>query len=124
MHIYVCHARGYNFQKCLYSPIKKTIAYQFHNIYLPHDKSAAHFDSKKLFNYKCDLVIAEISHPKIGLGIELGWANSLEIPIEAIIEADKVISESVQLIAQHITSYHSNNLNNVFDTIIKQYEAD
>jgi hypothetical protein len=44
---------------------------------------------------KCDLMIAEVSHPSIGLGYEIGLADSLNKKIVAIAFADSKVSAMV-----------------------------
>lgn len=53
----------------------------------------------------CDLVIAEVSMPSTGQGIELGWANMLNIPIICIHEQGSKISRSLQYVAQEFIEY-------------------
>lgn len=74
MKIYVAHSSGYDYQNELYSPIRNSTLNTKHQITLPHENSIEQFNSKE-FLKKCNLVIADVSYPSTGLGIELGWAN-------------------------------------------------
>jgi len=55
---------------------------QKHTFIFPHTNSQKPFNTKELFLQKgCDIVLAEISYPATGQGIELGWAHIYSIPI-------------------------------------------
>ena len=85
MNIYVGHSSNYNFKEKLYKPIRESVLNNLHNIVLPHEKSTKPFNSNEYLK-ECDLMIAEVSKPSTGLGMELGWAHSWEVPILAIHE--------------------------------------
>ncbi len=103
MKMYICHARNYNFQDELYRPIKESSFFKEHEIILPHE-SAEIKESKKTIA-SCDLVIAEVSFPSTGCGIELGWANMQHIPIVAFHKQTTRPSNSVRAVTQDIQSY-------------------
>ena len=71
---------------------------------MPHEKSAELFDSKKYFD-KCDLVIAEVSYPSTGQGIELGWANLKNVPIICFYRTGTKSSGSIKAISNNIFEY-------------------
>ena len=80
MKIYISHSTNFDFKKDLYQPLKDSNLSK--NFIFPHEKSLKQNPLKKLFSTKkCDLIIAEISLPSTGQGIELGWANMYKIPI-------------------------------------------
>ncbi|MEK7554777.1 MAG: hypothetical protein AAB518_02220 [Patescibacteria group bacterium] len=105
MKIYVVHSREFDFKKELYDPIKQSSFYGHHEIILPHDGTDAAFKSKDLFRKGCDLVIAEVSYPSTGLGIELGWAEMFRIPIVALYKKDSKVSGSITTITNNIFEY-------------------
>ena len=74
MKIYISHSTGFDYQKELYEPIKNSELYNSHEIIFPHDKSSEVSNSKEVIK-GCDMVIAEVSYPSTGMGIELGWAD-------------------------------------------------
>lgn len=77
--IYVAHSSGYDFVNDLYLPIKNSKLWDMYGFILPHDNRDYHPDSKKgIQNSK--VFIAEISYPSTGAGIEIGWANTYNIP--------------------------------------------
>lgn len=84
MEIYLGHSTNFDFGNQLYELIKDTHFAEQHNIVLPHEDSDELFDSYTFFKDNCDLFIAEVSRPSTGLGIELGWADELDVPIMCI----------------------------------------
>lgn len=78
--IYIAHSSGYDFIKNLYQPIKNSKLWETYEFILPHDNRDYHPDSKKEIQ-DSKVIIAEISHPSTGAGIEIGWADSDNKPI-------------------------------------------
>lgn len=100
MKIYVCHSSAFDFVKELYEPLKMI---QGHELVLPHyGGNDAH--SKDVIA-SCDLVIAEVSHPSTGMGIELGWADADGIPIACIHRNDAKVSDAVRHVAKELVAY-------------------
>lgn len=82
MRIYVSHLRRGDYEKELYKPLLASSLSRIHTFILPHKLDQKPFNTKELFSQNgCDLVIAEITSPATGQGIELGWANIYNIPI-------------------------------------------
>ncbi|MDX2165010.1 MAG: hypothetical protein SFW07_06315 [Gammaproteobacteria bacterium] len=52
-----------------------------------------------------DYVLAEVSYPSTGQGIELAWAYDIAVPIIGIHKSDAVISSSLKLICAKIYAY-------------------
>ena len=75
MKIYFAHSRSHDFQKEIYDPIRSSHVYKNHEIIFPHENGIS-INSKMTIEL-CDLLIAEVSFPSTGLGIEIGWANML-----------------------------------------------
>ena len=105
MKIYIAHAKASDFQNELYKPIKESTAFKEHTFVLPHDGTDALFNSKEFFKTDCDLVIAEVSYPATGLGIELGWADILNVPIVCIYHKGSKVPGSLKAITQSIFEY-------------------
>lgn len=84
MNIYVGHSTNFDFGNQLYELIKDTKFSENHTLVLPHEESDGLFDSRTFLEETCDLFIAEVSRPSTGLGIELGWADELDVPILCI----------------------------------------
>ena len=58
-----------------------------------------------MLNKKCDFVLAEVSFPATGQGIELGWADVAEIPIICISKKDHKIAGSLKVISDKFIEY-------------------
>lgn len=105
MKVYAAHAKGFDFHTNWYEPIKQTSWFS-DEVILPHEKTEALFDSKT-FLQSCDVMIAEVTYAATGLGIEIGWANMMEVPIICFYEEGKKLSSSVKMIADVCISYRS-----------------
>ena len=63
-----------------------------------------------------DLIIAEVSLPSTGLGIELGWADMYQIPILCIYKRRIEPSKSLHYVTNNFISYENE------EDMIKQIE--
>lgn len=107
MEIYVGHSRAFDFKEKLYRPIRESCLNNEHNFVLPHESSDKPSNSKEYFENKCDLFIADVSCPATGLGIELGWADALGIPIACVYEKGSKLSGSVKVLCDNFLEYSS-----------------
>jgi hypothetical protein len=106
MKIYVVHSSGFDFKNELYTPLKEADFLRGHDVILPHDKAMAPTNSKELIR-SCDLLIAEVSYPSIGLGIELGWAENANVKVICLHKTEAKISSSLPLLFANIFTYSS-----------------
>ena len=90
MKIYIGHSSEFNYQDEIYDPIRGSIFNSLHEIILPHEiyKEAKDFITKDIIK-SCDLMIAEVSLPSTGLGIELGGLILLVVQLFASIAKDQ-----------------------------------
>ena len=104
MNIYVAHSRNYDYIEKLYEPIKNAKGLSEYHFFFPHDEVNKEVKTKEIIkNY--DLVIAEVSLPAIGLGIELGWADDSNIPILCLYEKGSKPSSSLKFITNNFIEY-------------------
>jgi hypothetical protein len=103
MKIYLVHSTKYNFKDELYQPLIDSPLYQQHQIILPHITD--HWLHSKEIIKSSDLVIAEVSFPAIGLGIELGWAEYAKVKVICIYQADKQLSKSLSAVFNSFVPY-------------------
>ena len=54
---------------------------------------------------RCKLVLAEVSFPSTGQGIELGWADFLKIPIVCLHKQGSRVSGSVNCVSNTFETY-------------------
>lgn len=104
MKIYVGHSTSYDFARELYQPLKYSVEWEKHIFILPHEFKKEPTFSKDVIS-NCDLVIAEVSYPSTGLGIELGWANVLGRDILCLFKNETRPSASLKIISSNFLSY-------------------
>lgn len=104
MKIYISHASKYDYKSKLYNPIKQSNLMKENTLFFPHDGSDKVVNTKKIIaNY--DLVLAEVSLPATGQGIELGWADDAKTPIVCLYEKGRAISSSLKFITKDFIEY-------------------
>ena len=108
MKIYVAHSTSFDYKQELYLPIRQSDLNSQHDFILPHESSNEPYDSNTLFaTAQVDLVVAEVSYPSTGLGIEIGWADSCGIPIVCVHRSDSKPSGSLKVVTDDIVKYSS-----------------
>lgn len=108
MNIYISHSSKYDYASKIYEPIKKSNLNKANNFFLPHENKNNIVNTKDIIsNY--DLVIAEVSLPATGQGIELGWADYAKTPILCIYEKGTKISSSLKFITNQFIEYENIN---------------
>jgi nucleoside 2-deoxyribosyltransferase len=103
MKIYLTHATSYDFNTELYEPMRHVIAHE-HEVVFPHDTANHGKDSKETIK-NCDVVLAEVSFPSTGQGIELGWANYLNKPIVCLYKKDSKPSSALRIVSDTFIEY-------------------
>lgn len=105
MKIYISHSKNSNYTEELYKPLKESVLASNNKFIFPHENDTF-INSKDIFSsHACDMVIAEVSTPATGVGIELGWANAFNIPIVCIYKTGSKISGSLPIVAKEILEY-------------------
>lgn len=51
------------------------------------------------------MILAEVSRPSTGLGIELGWAETFGVPVIAIHRADVQPTSALSVVTTRLTAY-------------------
>jgi hypothetical protein len=100
MKIYIGHSREFDFKKELYKPLRKLD----HEFVFPHDNNHEPANTPELLK-TYDLMIAEVSFPSTGLGIELGWADLLNVPTIFIYKKGSKISGSLKVMKGKFIEY-------------------
>jgi len=107
MKIYIAHSSGYDFKSELYAPLENSGLWRNHQIILPHkDVPVDNPMNTKEMTASMDLVVAEVSFPSTGQGIELGWADYSNIPILCIYKKSSKFSSSLKVITNDFIEYH------------------
>lgn len=94
MRIYVGHSRSFDFKTDLYAPLKELNLAGMEFIF-PHDEDEKYNSIERMKSY--DLMIAEVSFPSIGLGVEMGWAEVLGVPVVLVHKKGQIVSDSLRL---------------------------
>lgn len=121
MKIYIAHSTGFDFHNELYKVIRGSDLNSKHEFILPHEDSQVQFSSRDFFkNKSVDLVIAEVSFPSIGMGIELGWADSFRIKIAAIYRSGSKVSGSIRSVTDTLVEYGDSDLVDKLEVVLSE----
>lgn len=102
--IYVAHSKDIDYLNDLYAPLKNADFLSDYELLLPHELSDISYNTRGFYE-RIDLMIAEVSKPATGLGIELGWAFDDQKPVYCIYRAGSKVSSSVRSITDKIYEY-------------------
>ncbi len=120
MKIFVTHASSFNFQDELYKPLRESSLNQEHEFILPQENGRLEVDKELIKS--CNLIIAEVSHPSTGQGIELGWADMLDIPIVCIYKEGTNFSPALHYVSKKFLMYTSGeNMIEDITGVLRQY---
>ena len=108
MNIYVSHSSNFDYEKELYSPIKDSDLYKNNTVILPHEVEETRKNSKEYIR-NSDMIIAEVSYPSTGQGIELGWAESFGKRIICIHKKGNKLSNSLKAVSSQFIEYEDIN---------------
>lgn len=103
--IYIGHSRGFDYENELYEPVRQLQLASDARIILPHEVAAEGVSTKELFQKGCDLFIAEVSYPATGLGMEIGYADMLHVPIVCFYKKGSEISGSLKRVTVRFVEY-------------------
>ena len=104
MKIFVTHAKSFDFENELYAPLRNSQLARDHQFIFPREGERK---MTKDIIQECDVVLAEVSSPSTGSGVEMGWADAFGKPVIAIHKSGSKISTSLEYVAQAIISYKS-----------------
>ena len=107
--VYVSHSSGFDFRNELYRPLKKLKGFE---LIFPHESSCK---STKEIIKNCDALVAEVSKPSHGVGIEVGWADSFRIPVIFIFKKGSKTSPSLKIISNRFVEY--DKIENILDKL-------
>ncbi|MEN9390677.1 MAG: hypothetical protein RLZZ283_777 [Candidatus Parcubacteria bacterium] len=103
MKIFVAHSSNFDFNKKLYEPLRASALNTAHTFIFPHSQGDEYVTREVIKS--CDALIAEVSLPSTGMGIELGWADAFKVPILCIHESGAKFSSSVLHVAKEVIAY-------------------
>lgn len=104
MNIYISHSSGYDYENEIYKPLKASELAKIHHFFLPHEPENIDVDAKDELK-QADVLVAEVSLPSTGQGIELGQANAAGVPIICFYKTGAKPSGSLRFVADKIIEY-------------------
>jgi hypothetical protein len=104
MKIVITHAGALPWKDEFYKAIQNSDFYKSNKVFLPQEKDKPEQITKERVEHS-DLVIAEVSYPSTGQGIELGWADIYHRPIICVYKEKSVISNSLTFITSKFVLY-------------------
>lgn len=102
MKLYLSHASNFDYQEELYEPLKRSAVGR--QVVFPHDDFIV--NTRETIRAS-DVVIAEVSYPSTGQGIELGWANAADVPIVCLFKVGHEYSSSLPFVSDTFIGYSS-----------------
>jgi nucleoside 2-deoxyribosyltransferase len=103
MKIFFAHSSAYDFVNELYTPLKTSAALQKHELVLPMDDGCQGKSREEVKS--CDILIAEVSLPSTGQGMEIGWADAMSIPIFTLAKEGSSPSKALRYVTDKIHVY-------------------
>ena len=104
--IYLSHSTAFDFKKDLYQPITEFNKSWGYNLVLPHELSDEPYDTfESLKQNKIKIILAEVSFPSTGQGIELGWASFFNVPIVCLYKKTSRPSTSLKRVSDIFLEY-------------------
>lgn len=111
--MYVSHSTAFDFKNNLYNPLKQSKLNSQYKIVFPHENNLIPIDSQSIIK-NSHFVLAEVSYPSTGQGIELGWANLFNITVICLFQEDRAYSTSLIFVSSKFIPYKNSD-----DLIIK-----
>ena len=104
MKIFISHSTDFDYKNKLYLPLRDSFLNNKYDFILPQEKE---FPNIKEIIQNSDLIIAEVSYPSTGQGIELIWAYEAKIPIICVYKITTKISNSLKKVAGEFIEYEN-----------------
>jgi hypothetical protein len=114
--IYVSHSTKYDYKHDLYDLIRSSELNTQHEFFLPHESQDDGVFAKDIIR-EADLLIAEVSEPSTGQGIELGWADAYDVHIVCVYREGSQPSGSLRFVSDEMHSYSDGQLLSLLEKI-------
>lgn len=108
MKVYLAHSKKIDYVNELYNPIKEAFFLKVYDFIFPHEKSSESLNGFDFYK-DIDIMVAEVSESGTGIGIELGFAYSLNIPIICFYKKGCKYANSIKSVTKNIIEYDSIN---------------
>ncbi len=103
MKIFISHSRDFDFENELYKPLKNSSLNLINAFFFPHE-DGRNVNTQEKIKYS-DLILAEVSFPSTGQGIELGWATGFGVHIICVSKEGAVISSALKYVTTDFITY-------------------
>lgn len=104
--LYLGHAPRWNFQEHLYLPLVSSHFATDFELILSHQHSLEPANTKEMIR-NANVMLAEVSYPSTGLGIEMGWAEEFDVPIIAFYQHGRSPTHCLKIVAHDLFAYGS-----------------
>ena len=122
LNIYFIHSTKFDYNNLLYKKILSSPVCLAHNLMLPMTHEYQEKYTKDLMN-KADIIIAEVSNPSFGLGLELKWLEKQDKP-KLYISLTNEIPSKYQKIVKSIKETDASNYLKTIEDFILEYAKD
>lgn len=121
MKIFVPHSSNFDFRNELYLPLRNSSLNDHHEFILPQERKREVITREII--KACNLVLAEVSYPSTGQGIELGWASMLDVPLVCMYKEGFKYSPALHYITDKFIDYASpKDMIHKIETILKAFD--
>lgn len=103
MNIFVSHSSNFDYEHDLYRPLRTSPLNKQYDFFLPHEKGQD-VHTRKIIEGS-DMILAEVSHPSTGQGIEIGWADAAGVPIICMSKRGAKVSGSLAHLTKLFLTY-------------------
>ena len=118
LNIYIIHSTKFDYNNYLFKRLLASKVCLAHNLVLPMTKENQAKYTKDLMN-EADLIIAEVSHPSFGLGLELKWLQKFDKPKLFISLDNQVPKKYKKLVSNFTETNETNYIKTIEDFIIQ-----
>lgn len=105
MKIFIAHSSSFDFRTKLYVPLRASALNAEHEILLPQEGEIEEITREMIKD--ADVLIAEVSLPSLGAGIEMGWADAFSHPVFALYEKGTTPSFSIDNVVTKRIEYEN-----------------
>jgi len=105
MKVYIAHSSQFDYKNKLYKPLRASKLNEEHELFFPQDGKGEELSRHVI--EEGDALVAEVSAPSLGTGIEMGWADAAGVPVIAMYEEWDTPSFSIDHVVTERFSYES-----------------
>lgn len=122
LNIYFIHSTKLDYNNLIYKKVLSSAVCLSHDLVLPLSKENQSKYYKDLIN-NADIIIAEVSHPTLGLFLELKYLTKVNKP-KLFLSLDNTVPRNYKKLVPEIKEVNENNYLNLIETFIKEHSKD